>query len=112
MLNEEQLRAHNMIENHLKATLSGHKPPQLLMMVLGQGGTGKTLLINAISETFRYWKAESKLAKTATSGVAASLIGGQTLHSWASLPVMKRDGGPGSAAGSQYAQDKRQRTAK
>ena len=27
------------------------------------------------------------LAKTAMSGVAASIIGGQTLHSWATLPI-------------------------
>ncbi|KAK0436979.1 uncharacterized protein EV420DRAFT_1487302 [Desarmillaria tabescens] len=87
LLNEEQKRAHDIIESHLKAFLSGKNPRPLHMLVQGQGGTGKTVLINAISETFLYYDAENLLAKTATSGVAASLIGGQTLHSFAGIPI-------------------------
>lgn len=55
------------------------------MLVMGQGGTGKSLLIAAITETFAAYGQEHILAKCATTGIAASDIGGQTVHSWASL---------------------------
>ena len=57
------------------------------MLVLGHGGTGKSMLIGAITETFRVHQSEDKLAKCATSGVAAVIIGGQTFHSWAGIPI-------------------------
>jgi hypothetical protein len=57
------------------------------MLVLGHGGTGKSMLIGAITETFKVFGAENKLAKCATSGVAAVIIGGQMLHSWAGIPI-------------------------
>ncbi len=46
-------------------------------------------MLNTISQMFHNMGASSLLAKTATSGVAASMIGGQTLHNWAALPVRK-----------------------
>ncbi|KAJ8581403.1 hypothetical protein M405DRAFT_703481, partial [Rhizopogon salebrosus TDB-379] len=61
--------------------LLGQNPPQLLMIVHGQGGTGKTRLLQAITTLFSEMKCTSMLAKTALSGVAASQIGGKTLHS-------------------------------
>jgi len=67
--------------------LAGEHPPQLRMLVLGHGGTGKSMLIGAITETFKALRSEDKLAKCATSGVAAVIIGGQTLHSWAGIPI-------------------------
>jgi PIF1-like helicase len=45
------------------------------------------MLIGAITETFKTFHAEDKLAKCATSGVAAVVIGGQTFHSWAGIPI-------------------------
>ena len=45
------------------------------------------MLIGAITETFKVLGSEEKLAKCATSGVAAVIIGGQTFHSWAGIPV-------------------------
>lgn len=45
------------------------------------------MLIGAITETFQALDAEDKLAKCGTSGVAAVMIGGQTLHSWAGIPI-------------------------
>jgi len=59
------------------------------MLVIGQGGTGKSVLNDAISETFAFHQQSSTLAKTATSGVASSHIGGCTIHSWAGLGVQK-----------------------
>ncbi|SJL04870.1 uncharacterized protein ARMOST_08241 [Armillaria ostoyae] len=62
-----------------------HAPEQLLMMVLGAGGTGKMVLINAIHETFNYHNCVSSLGLMATSGIAAMLFGGSTIHSWAGV---------------------------
>lgn len=45
------------------------------------------MLIGAITETFKLLNAEDKLAKCGTSGVSAVIIGGQTLHSWAGIPI-------------------------
>src|SRR6266571_2511910 len=55
------------------------------MMILGSGGTGKSLLISAVTETFAYHDSTECLALCATTGIAASNIGGTTLHSWAGL---------------------------
>lgn len=86
-LNDQQSMVHNIITNHLRVHLKGEHPEQLLLIVHGQGGTGKSELLNAISRTFDSLQAKPLLAKTAMSGVAASIIGGETLHSWAALPV-------------------------
>jgi len=88
-LYSEQLTAHNIVANHLRALLAGRNPKQLLMLVTGQAGTGKSTMLNAITETFRILGSSSLLKKTALSGVAASLIGGMTLHWFAGLPTQK-----------------------
>ena len=87
VLNERQMMAYTIVTNHLRDHLSQRNPPQRLLIVHGQGGTGKSALLNAISKTFNDLGASNLLAKTAMSGVAASIIGGQTLHSWAALPI-------------------------
>ena len=87
-LNARQTMAHAIVTSHLHAHLSQQNPPQRLVIVHGQGGTGKSTLLNAISKTFDEMGASALLAKTAMSGVAASIVGGQTLHSWAALPIV------------------------
>ncbi|KAF8816193.1 hypothetical protein BYT27DRAFT_7248501 [Phlegmacium glaucopus] len=89
VLNEEQRRAHDIIEKQLLKRLAGKETTQLRMLVLGQGGTGKSMVIGAITETFEALHAADKLAKCGTSGVAAVIIGGQTYHSWAGIPINK-----------------------
>jgi ATP-dependent exoDNAse (exonuclease V) alpha subunit len=59
------------------------------MIINGAGGTGKSTLINAITETFAYHGKPDSLAKCATSGVAATHIGGSTIHSWAGLGIQR-----------------------
>ncbi|RDB16871.1 ATP-dependent DNA helicase PIF1 [Hypsizygus marmoreus] len=93
ILNADQMRAYLIIERQLLARLRNENPKQLLMLVLGPGGTGKSLLIEAITQTFAELGISTRLAKTASSGVAASLIGGDTLHSWAGIPVNPTNNG-------------------
>ncbi|KAG1807034.1 uncharacterized protein BJ212DRAFT_1485890 [Suillus subaureus] len=86
-LNEEQAMAFTIIADHLCQLLIGNDPPQLLMVIHGEGGTGKTQLLQAITQLFSDVGSANRLAKTALSGVAACQIGGKTLHSWGTLPA-------------------------
>ena len=88
-LNSEQLMAHNIVTNHLHALVAGRKSKQLLMMVMGHGGMGKSMMLNTIMETFGMTGNSDLLKKTALSGLMASLIGGTTLHWFAGLPAQK-----------------------
>jgi len=100
-LNEDQCRAHDIIEERLKVHMTSKsyitndetrltkvdgQAEQLRMLILGQGGAGKSTVIRAITETFRYYDKLDILAKCAMTGVAAVDIGACTLHSWAALP--------------------------
>lgn len=87
MLNARQQMACDIVTEHLNRHLAGENPSQRLLIVHGPGGTGKSTLLNEISRIFADKRASALLAKTATTGVAASIIGGSTLHSWAALPV-------------------------
>jgi hypothetical protein len=86
-LNQEQRIAYDIVINHLQTTLKNDTCQPLLMILEGEGGTGKSQLLSVITQTFEDLGAAHKLARTATSGVAACLIGGSTLHSWAGLPA-------------------------
>lgn len=88
-LNIEQLQAHDIVVNHLQSYLGGHKPTQLLMIVIGRGGTSKSMMLNTMTKTFKIKKASHLFKKMALSGVVASLIGGMTLHWNAGLPTQK-----------------------
>lgn len=88
-LNTEQRCAHDIIISHMNANQAGRSPKQMLMIVIGPGGTGKSTLLNAITKSFEHNGVCHLLAKTAMSGVAATVIGGTTLHWWAGLLVMK-----------------------
>ena len=87
VLNPRQRIVHDIVTTHLQSFLHGDNPPQRLMIVHGPGGTGKSALLNEISNSFEKLNSSALLAKTAMSGVAASIVGGQTLHSWAAIPV-------------------------
>lgn len=62
-----------------KLKQTGGRAEQLKMLILGEAGTGKTTLIKAVTETFRYHRKQDLLAKCATTGIAAVEI--EALHS-------------------------------
>ncbi|KIL66817.1 hypothetical protein M378DRAFT_49822, partial [Amanita muscaria Koide BX008] len=80
-LNVEQRRAFDIVVGHLNASEKSDNTPQLLMQIIGEGGTGKSRVIQTITEAFEGAGLQSRLLKGAFTGVAACLIGGQTLHS-------------------------------
>ena len=76
----DQFRAYDIITWHLDQMLAGNKPPPLHMIILGEGGTGESKVIQTVTKYFIQKGAKSLLLKAAYTGVAASLIDGKTTH--------------------------------
>ena len=81
----DQRRAYDIVSAHLNASIAGEGVRQLLMYVSGEGGVGKSKVIQTITDLFNSKQVGNWLAKGAFTGVAASLIGGRTLHSLLSM---------------------------
>ncbi|KAG1858186.1 hypothetical protein F4604DRAFT_1519565, partial [Suillus subluteus] len=77
---KDQRQAYDIIDWHLEETLAGRAPPQLLMIIPGEGGVGKSKMIQTITENFRDRGVADMLVKAAYTGIAASIIDGKTLH--------------------------------
>ena len=70
-----------------KAGLSSKPPKQMVMFLAGEGGTGKSKVVLALTETMEQLRIRHTLRLAAFTGVAASNINGCTLHS-----MLKRKG--------------------
>ena len=62
------------------------------MGIFGEGGTGKSRLIEAIHVWFSALSRSNELVVTATTGTAAFNVKGRTLHSAVGIPVENGDG--------------------
>ena len=89
-LNQEQRQAYDIITWHLDQTLAGRNPAPLRMIVHGEGGTGKSKVLQTVTEAFKQQGCQSRLLKAAYTGVAASHIDGKTTHTIASLSLNAR----------------------
>jgi hypothetical protein len=89
MLKYDQSRAYDIVAWHLDQTLAGRLPPPLHMLIHGEGGTGKSKVIQTITAHFAHRGTKYMLLKAAYTGVAASLIDGKTTHT---IAVISRDG--------------------
>lgn len=83
--NNEQRVAYQIVQNHFKS--KGQK--QLLMIITGLGGSGKSYVIQALSELL-----DTQCKVCAFFGIAAFNIKGRTLHSLLQLPIKGRNNGP------------------
>jgi PIF1-like helicase len=87
-LNQGQRRAFNCVA--LQSIGRGKVGSQLRLAIIGEGGTGKSRVVDA----FRSWFAKlgrlDELVVTATTGAAASTIRGSTVHSECHLPVKSK----------------------
>lgn len=79
-LKPDQLRAYRIVTWHLGETLRGSDIPPLRMVLYGEGGTGKSRVIQTITEAFATRGVSHMLIKAAYTGVAASLVDGKTTH--------------------------------
>ena len=86
-LREDQRRAYDIITTHLEATLAGKRPDQLRMVLHGEGGTGKSKVIQTVTEFFNHRGVLHLLQKGAYTGIAASVIEGKTLHTMAKISL-------------------------
>jgi hypothetical protein len=87
-LKTDQRRAYEIMTWHLDQTLS-HAPnlPPLRMILYGEGGTGKSAVIQTVTDAFEERGVNAILLKAAYTGVAASLIQGKTLHTIGNISV-------------------------
>ena len=76
-LNEKQRLAYDIITSEI-----GDNPEPVHMIVCGTAGTGKTYLISAVKQVLG-----AQCVVTATTGIAAFSINGETLHSAAQLLI-------------------------
>ncbi|KAJ8516236.1 hypothetical protein ONZ45_g6447 [Pleurotus djamor] len=79
-LRPDQRRAYDIVAWHLDETLMGKSPPPLRMVLHGEGGTGKSKVIQTVTSYFTSRGASAMLLKSAYTGIAASLIDGKTTH--------------------------------
>lgn len=86
-LTDDQFRAYNIIAWHLEQTLAGTAVAPLRMVIYGEGGTGKSRMIQTVTEMFARHDATFMLVKAAYTGIAASLIDGKTMHTIAHLSL-------------------------
>jgi hypothetical protein len=81
-LNRRQTIAFELLCRQLDRVGRGERGvPQLCQFVGGEGGTGKSRIIEAIVELFESKGISHRLLVTATSGTAAARINGITIHS-------------------------------
>jgi len=85
-LNTEQARAFKIIASHSMEQKS--KP--LRMYLGGPGGTGKSRVIQALTDFFKRKAQSRRLRLAAFTGVAAKNIGGTTLHTALCMNIAKR----------------------
>lgn len=67
--------------------MANHNPPPLQLIIHGEGGTGKSKVLQTVTEAFKQQGSEHMLLKSAYTGVASSLIEGKTTHVIAGISV-------------------------
>ena len=78
LFNEKQQLAYNIVANHFHNNIND----PLFLMITGQGGSGKSFVINALRNLLN-----TNCIVTSYFGIAAFNISGVTLHSLLSLPI-------------------------
>ena len=86
-LNDDQRRVYEIVDWHLQESIDGKVPPQLLMFIPGEGGVGKSKLIQNMTRSFENHGRSHWCVKGAYTGIAALLIDGKTLHVLGGIPV-------------------------
>ena len=89
-LNVEQKRAYDIITWHLDQTLQNKDIPPLRMIIYGEGGTGKSVVIQTVTQAFAACGRPYLLLKASYTGIAASLIDGKTCHTLAQISISHR----------------------
>ena len=83
LLNSDQERAFRIVANH--AVTPGVK--QLIMYLVGMGGTGESQVIKALMPFFKSRNEFHRFVVLAPTGTAAALLQGSTYHSFLGVPI-------------------------
>ena len=89
---EAQFRAYDIIVWHLEQMIAGHRVLPLQMIVYGEGGTGKSRVIQTVTDAFHSRESSFLLVKAAYTSMAASLIDGKMMHVIAHINVNQPNG--------------------
>ncbi len=81
----------NIFENS-----NSEQPPQLRMVIIGPGGTGKTYAIQAVNNVMNAYGCKHCIRYLAPTGGAAKIIGGMTVHKGLGIAIKKRNKGKGN----------------
>ena len=83
--------AHQVLQVELyRRKIIKSPPTQMIFYLGGEGGTGKSKVVKALSQYMSELGISSRLRKAAPTGVAAGNIGGSTLHMLLGLAVKKK----------------------
>ncbi|KAF4952453.1 hypothetical protein FSARC_12625 [Fusarium sarcochroum] len=90
-LNPEQRLVYDLFVDHLERTIDPYQrhPPPLLLQLDGQGGIGKSYLMQVLSTALNARQANC-VVRVASTGIAANAINGATMHSMLRLPISKQ----------------------
>lgn len=97
-LKVDQRRAYDIIAWHLNQTINEKAPPPLRLIISGEGGTGKSKVIQTVTARFKDKQSSQMLAKGAYTGIAASLINGKTTHTLGAISQRKTPMSPEAKA--------------
>jgi hypothetical protein len=95
---DEELR-HPAVMQELRKAAPTVPMDELLMYMGGAAGSGKSTVIKAVLEFARLWRVRDRVLVTATTGIAAVHVRGQTVHGAFGLGWGKARSGRGRAAG-------------
>jgi hypothetical protein len=87
MLNSDQLRAYEKIEDGVRNILHNDTEKPLRLIVNGEGGSGKTFLIKLAAKYIQNIFTKDSILLCAPTGKAAHAISGMTLHRTFCLPI-------------------------
>ena len=90
-LDPEQWAAFEMVKRHLDLTLAGKDPGLLRMITYGEGGTGKSQVIQTISRYFETRKVSDLLLKGAYMGIVTLIVEGFTIHHIGQISIQDPD---------------------
>ncbi|KAE8220603.1 hypothetical protein CF319_g5894 [Tilletia indica] len=89
-LNKAQELAFTIVARHFFTELHGVETDPLRLLMHGEGGTGKTVVVLLLRELLERYGKGAEILFMAPTGKAASAIGGSTQHSAFGLKVHKR----------------------
>ncbi|KAE8222189.1 hypothetical protein CF319_g4571 [Tilletia indica] len=90
-LNAAQALAFKIAASHFFAQQSGLRPEPLRMLMHGEGGTGKTVVVRLLRELLERYGKGDEILFMAPTGKAAAAIGGSTQHAAFSLHVHRKN---------------------